>query len=183
MAPNRPNAKKAKLATKVAVAYIHPPNYVAPEFMRCLLNLFVRDAYVYPGRIVRPIEYVSSANVSLARNKCVQAFLDHPEKPQWLLFIDADMTFADDILDTLLDAAAGVKKAGVEQPAIIGGLCFGVATVKRDGVEQLNGVQAAAYELFPTIFTQDVDAETTIRWAEYPKTRCSACIPLGLRVC
>jgi hypothetical protein len=178
--PNKP-AKRVhpKLAAKkreprVAIGYIHPPSNVCAEFMRCMVNLFVRDAYTHPGRIVRPIEYVSSANVSLARNKVVTEFLEYPGQLDWLLFIDSDMTFADDLLDVMLNAAAEAAEAvkddpNVKGPPIIGGLCFGVRPIKIDGRPALNSVQAFPVELFPTLFTQDIENETTMHWNAYPQ--------------
>lgn len=170
---NKPAKRKPPMAAKkkqprVAVGYIHPPSGVAAEFMRCMVNLFTRDAYMYPGRIVRPIEYVSSANVSLARNKVVEAFLEYPGGLDYLLFIDADMTFADDLLDVLLSAVDELQREGVDD-AIVGGLCFGVRPIKIDGRPALNSVQAFPVELFPTLYTQDADAETTMHWNSYPE--------------
>lgn len=164
LAQATPLARPAGIAAgKVAVAYLHPEWFVSPIFMRSMVNLLVRDAYLNPGRIVRPIEYQSGANVSLARNKCVEAFLEHFEKPEWLLFIDADMGFADDLLDVMLSAADPVERP------IIGGLCFGVGPVKLEGQPLMNAQHAYAVELFPTIFTQDAENECTIRWVGYPK--------------
>lgn len=105
-------------------------------------------------RLIGEFDRESSANVAHGRCAIVQDFLDHPKKPEWLWLIDSDMTFADDILDKLLDV--GHEK---ERP-IVGGLCFGVRPLKdAAGRELYNEVFASPLELFPTIYTLDDDKQ------------------------
>lgn len=145
---------------KVVVGFIHPAAAIAPQFSRSLRQVFVRDAYS-ARNIVGEIDHESSANVSSARNDIVRFFLDHPARPDWLWMVDSDMTFADDILERLLQTAD--RK---ERP-IVGGLCFGVRPRRVDGVEYFNACLGTELELFPTIYTLDAEG-AMLHWAGYP---------------
>jgi hypothetical protein len=131
--------------TKVVVAFCHPADRIAPQFRRSLTAVQVRDA-VRSRRIVDELDHESSANISAARNGIVEAFLGHGLKPEWLWMLDADMTFADNILDRLLETANPSERP------IVGGLCFSVRPRKMNGREYMNPVGATALELFPTIY-------------------------------
>jgi hypothetical protein len=116
----------------------------------------VRDA-VGARRIVAEFDYEASANISLPRCKVVSDFLAHPARPDWLWMIDADMTFAADILDRLL-ASADI----IDRP-IVGGLCFGVRPV-----EPFNETSGSTLELFPTIYTLNDDGRLE-HHLDYPR--------------
>lgn len=145
---------------KVVVGFIHRSDAIAPQFRRSLTMALMRDA-ARLRRIVGELDEESSANISSARCRIVQRFLDHPAKPDWLWMLDTDMTFPEDMLDRLLNGAS------VERP-IIGGLCFGVRPMKVDGEERLNETMGTPLELFPTVYTLGEDGRMR-HWATYPR--------------
>ena len=135
---------------KVVLGYVHPTE-VAAAFHESVLGLVMYDfnhgRHVVDGggRLAR----YSSANVSNARNGIVRQFLDQTHA-EWLWMVDADMTFAPDALERLLD------DADPQRAPIVGGLCFGVD----------NGA------LFPTLYdlTQREDGEPQmVRYHDYPR--------------
>lgn len=111
----------------VAVGWCHPDVWLgAPLFLRCLRDTFREDDHG-PRRIQgREIE-VAGSQIDVERNDIVEAFLAHPDRPAWLLMIDADMTWIPQDVTRLL-AAADEK----ERP-VVGGLCF--AESRRNGGE------------------------------------------------
>src|SRR6185369_3743821 len=90
----------------VVIAYPHRPGDVNARFHTSLINLLVFDACGAKntagemvggkGHVTRNGGHMplsSGANIVTARNKLVKAFLDdYPSKPEWLWFIDDDMT-------------------------------------------------------------------------------------------
>lgn len=136
---------------KVVVAYPHA-HEVSARFHKSLLNLFVHDAHNH-GRVVLGGGHLansSGANIVGARNEIVEAFLDTfsgRDAPDWLWFIDTDMTFAPDILDRLVAAAHPEKRP------ILGALCFAL----------LNGD-----EVSPTVYGFSND-QRVVRYFEYPR--------------
>lgn len=150
-----------KRTASVLVAFLHRAGSTTPDFHRCLRNLLVRDAYRFPGRVVGVIDRESSANVSIGRCDVVRQFLERDA--DWLLMLDDDMTFADDLLDVLLSAADVVDRP------IVGGLCFGFRPVKGpDGAEIFNAVGGGPKEAFPTIYTLGGDGRM-VHHFDYPR--------------
>ena len=102
----------------VAIGFCHPDVWLgAPLFYRCLHETFGADASG-PRRIQGRIIEVAGSQIDVLRNDIVTAFLALPDRPHWLLMIDADMTWTPQDVTRLL-AAADEK----ERP-IVGGLCF-----------------------------------------------------------
>lgn len=105
----------------VVVAYVHPVELSA-LFMESYDRMRTYDGA--RGRhIVGVLRQPSSANISNARNSLTGKFLEE-SKAEWLLWLDADMTFDPDLVERLLGYAHPT-----EAP-IVGGLCFGIADGK-----------------------------------------------------
>lgn len=119
---------------RVTIGYIHP-NQVSAWFHHSLLDLMMHDR----GRLIsgRIFEF-SGANLSTARNKIAQRFLDESDA-DWLWLLDADMVFPPDTLDAL------ISNASIERAPIVGALCFGV----NEG------------QLFPTMYAFQPDESGT----------------------
>lgn len=111
----------------VVLAFIHPGQCSA--FFTVSLAATIRADAIGPRRIEDVLQTYSSANVSEARNLLVDRFLDEC-RADWLWFVDADMQWAPDALDTLLEVA------DPQRAPVVGGLCFGLADD----------------ELFPTLY-------------------------------
>jgi len=77
------------------------------------------------------IHIQSSPRIHEARNQVVDHFAALPQQPEWLLMIDADMTFEPDLIYKMLAVADPVRVP------ILGALCFGGGRV---------------HEPFPTIY-------------------------------
>lgn len=106
------------MAREVMVAYCHPMT-VLGTFMNCLVT-----ALLWDREHECHVESVLSANagprISSARNDLVRTFLKHPERPDWLLMIDADMTFDPDIVDRFMEVG------DPQDRPIVGGLAYSV---------------------------------------------------------
>jgi hypothetical protein len=141
---------KKTAATKaggtVAIAYCHPAEGVSPGFHHSLLRLMLFEQSV--GRsVVDVMPRQSGANVSMPRNELATAFLSHKAKPDWLWFVDADMTFTADTLQRLLAVADREKRP------IVGGLCFGIAPRKDEsGSPIVDELGVVDYEVYPTLY-------------------------------
>lgn len=124
-------------STSAVVAYCHPGK-VSGEFMECLISLRDydgdHDRLTFPAAGMWRLGLKSSANISSARNKMCEVFLDKSDA-EWLWMVDTDMTFAPDTLARL------VEHADPERAPIVGGLCFG----EEDGL-----LFATCYELAGT---------------------------------
>ena len=117
---NGPLMRVAGASGGVIVAYCHDSRGVDPKFNRSLAMFLIHDAegpqhVIHNGDV---IDLESGPRIPTARNAIVQAFLDHPKRCEWLLFVDTDMVFAPDALDRTLACADPVKAP------IVGGLCF-----------------------------------------------------------
>jgi hypothetical protein len=139
----------ARAQDRVVIGYCHPTE-VAAGFHDSMCALLEYNLIKGTGRLSGHLPRYSSANVSNARNWIVREFLEKATA-DWLLMIDADMTFEPTLLDDLL------TNASMTRAPVVGGLCFGVD----DSV------------LFPTLYGvaegwEDVDGVHTIRFDEYP---------------
>lgn len=139
----------ARAQDRVVIGYCHPTD-VAAGFHESMAALIEYNMIKGTGRLSGRIPRYSSANVSNARNWIVREFLEKATA-DWLLMIDADMTFEPTLLDDLL------TNASMTRAPVVGGLCFGV----EDGT------------LFPTLYgvAEGWAGEVgihTIRFDEYP---------------
>ena len=136
---------------EVVIAFIHPGE-VSSYFLTSLVALLLADQRGKDKpNVVGLLQEWSSANVSAARNTLTLKFLDDPtyRNAEWLMWIDADMSFDHDAVDRLLAVADPVERP------IVGGLCFGMSQGK----------------LFPTIYMLAKDDEghtRTVRVGNYP---------------
>ncbi len=146
---------EAAVKDRVVVAYIHP-GQVSSYFCESLTNLLMWDQAT-SRRIVGCVNQWSSANISSARNSVNGQFLERGA--DWLLWIDADMSFEHTALDQLLASADATERP------IVGGLCFG----------------SSMGELFPTIyyFTEVDGRVTTQRVRDYPQDQLVKCAATG----
>ncbi len=162
----------------VVIAYPHPVGDVGARFHTSLIDLLMVDAnggrhvvgdatkvVAGAGRVTRHGGHMpmsSGANIVTARNKIVRAFLDDfPSKPEWLWFIDADMTFEPNILELLLESADPVERP------IMGGLCFAL-------------MKGEAQEIVPTIYGFTSDAlPKMVRYNAYPPDQVVQCVATG----
>lgn len=113
----------------VVVAYIHPGE-VSAYFCESMLTTYLADVAAEdvghrPRRIVNTLQEWSSANVSAARNKVTERFLDTrlPDGRtvgDWLLWVDADMQWEPEAVDLLM------QSADPDERPIVGGLCYGM---------------------------------------------------------
>jgi len=128
----------------VAVGYCYGQE-VASGFCNSLAGLIAHE--LTAGSHLRTLLPVySGVNISSGRNEIVEQFL--AGDAEWLLMLDADMTFDRLIVERLVEAA------DAETAPIVGALAFGVS----DG------------ELFPTLYSM-VDEEggpQTIRFLDFP---------------
>lgn len=100
----------------------------------------------------RVIQTRSGPMIDQARNDIVSAFLAHPDHPDWLLMLDADMVWSPSDVRKLFEAADEVERP------VIGGLCF---AGHRD-----------ESQMWPTIFkaVEMEDGSTDIqKLTDYPK--------------
>jgi hypothetical protein len=102
----------------VCIGFCHPDVWLgAPLFYSCLRDTFRADNHGARRIQDREIEVVGS-QIDVLRNDIVEAFLAHPDRPHWLLMIDADMTWTPQDVTRLLEAADEKERP------IMGGLCF-----------------------------------------------------------
>lgn len=136
------------LAEKAVIAWISPGE-TSMFFTSSLSLMLVRDR-VMERHVVNVMPLHSGVNVAHARNHLTLQFLDDNENAEWLLWIDADMQFEDDVLTRIIAAADPIERP------IVGGLCFG---------------EDAETGLFPTLYKFQKDAEghvTCLRLGDYP---------------
>lgn len=133
--------------SKVFVAWLHPGKEDA-AFTASALGLQAWDfsRALHRGLEqqlagMRPVD--AHVNIAGPRNGIVAEFLDRPEWGDWLLQIDADMTFDPDCVERMLETA------DPETAPIVGGLCFGAT----DG------------QIWPTLYdlTEDADGPYLVR--------------------
>lgn len=99
----------------LAVGYCHPGD-VSGRFTDSLTQM-VRADHVGGQHIVRTISLKSGPRVAEARSQIVDACFED-EQVDWLLMLDADMTFEPDLLERLMEIA------DERTVPILGGLCF-----------------------------------------------------------
>ncbi len=146
----------------VAVGYCYAQGTFTPQFARSYRMLLARE--LAAGRIVVEFPHeTSGVHIPKARCDIVRSFLDHPTRPEWLLMVDSDATFSDDLLDRLLASAHPKHRP------MIGALAFGVAPGKgADGEHTFNDVGGTNFELFPTLYVFDDEARPNMMF-NYPR--------------
>lgn len=112
---------------KVTIAYLSGTE-VANGFLMSLLSLRDADQLQAWGRLDHRAWWVnqrSGVNVSRTRNAVVKKFLEiRDPAPEWLLMVDADMTFDPTALELLVRAAEASREDDtVPDIHVIGGLC------------------------------------------------------------
>jgi hypothetical protein len=149
----------------VAVGYCYGQE-VASGFCNSLAGLIAHE--LTAGAHLRTLLPVySGVNISSGRNEIVEQFL--AGDAEWLLMLDADMTFDRFIVEQLVEAA------DAENAPIVGALAFGVS----DG------------ELFPTLYSmvEENGGPQTIRFLDFPENEMfqvvgtgAACVLIHRRV-
>jgi len=149
----------------VAVGYCYGQE-VASGFCNSLAGLIAHE--LTAGAHLRTLLPVySGVNISSGRNEIVEQFL--AGDAEWLLMLDADMTFDRFIVEQLVEAADS------ETAPIVGALAFGVS----DG------------ELFPTLYSmvEEDGGPQTIRFLDFPENEMfqvvgtgAACVLIHRRV-
>ncbi len=137
----------------VAIAYLYGQD-VAAGFANSLGALLWAQGMRRDRTVVTDvIAEACGVNVAGGRNRAMVRFLTETSA-EWVLMLDADMTFKPDLPDALLAMANPDPEADHYAP-IVGGLCFGVD----------NG------RLFPTMydFVQDGDGIRTVRYEQFPR--------------
>lgn len=129
---------------QIAVGYLYG-EHVAAGFANSLAAMLWLQAR---GGVVADVyPEASGVNVAHGRNNLCRRLLESPN--EWLLMLDADMTFSADMPNRLL------ASAHPDTAPIVGALCFGVD----DG------------QLFPTLydFTQEDGHIQAVRYDDYPR--------------
>lgn len=98
----------------VALGYVHP-DQVDAAWHTSMMQLQRHDL-MGPRRLFGEIHIGSGPRIAHSRNMVVSHFLG--TSAEWLLMIDTDMVFGEDLLDRLLEVA------DPEGCPIVGGLCF-----------------------------------------------------------
>lgn len=138
------------LNEKVVLALLSPGD-VKTDYMLSVLFMYMydlaTDKRLADGGGIIPID--AGCNLAGPRNDAVRKFLAHNTKPDWLLFIDADMVFEPNLIERLLE------NADPDKAPIVGGLCFGFDA---DGKVQ------------PTLFgfVGEPDSPQVVRYHEWP---------------
>lgn len=131
----------------VTVAYLHPAD-VAHSWHESLTNLVGYDLG-NQQRVIRGgwlAMKCGAGGLDRARSLTVERFLRERDA-EWLLWLDADMGFAPDVVERLLEAADPVERP------IVGALCFALKETAPDG---MGGYRT---EPRPTIFDWVHDGE------------------------
>lgn len=79
---------------------------------RSLFGIAVWDAQFGSGYLQHrtPATWIIGASLAVnARNKLVEMFLDNPDKPEWLLFLDDDQVYPETLVEALMIAVQSVE--------------------------------------------------------------------------
>lgn len=141
---------------EVAAAWVHPTE-VDSSFMLSMLKVVSRELLT-EQRLTRylPIR-CGSGGLIAARNEVVEQFL--ATEAEWLWWVDSDMGFADDALDTLLGVA------DPEKAPMVGGLCFAQKEIESDGMGGFRSVVIPALYRWVKID----DRTGFMPWLDYPR--------------
>lgn len=148
----------------VAVGFCYGQKSQEPQWTYSYRMMLMRDRDAGQRRIVAEFGHESSGvHIPTARCSIVRQFLAHHAKPEWLLLVDTDATFAPDLIDQLLASAHPNHRP------IVGGLAFGVAPGRDEaGNDSFNAIGGTDFQLFPTLYLLD-DEGRTQRLFNYPR--------------
>lgn len=138
--------------TAVVIAWISP-GQIDHQFMDSVIGLIHYDSGSN-RYITRPeggtISMISSPRIAEARSQVVERFATGFPEADWLLMVDADMTFGHDLLERMLE------HADPEKVPVLGGLCFG---------------GGRGTKIFPTVYEEiEVDGKLTLSpTPDYPR--------------
>lgn len=138
--------------TAVVISWISP-GQVDHQFMDSVIGMIHYDSGS-KRYITRPeggtISMISSPRIAEARSQIVERFATGFPQADWLLMVDADMTFKPDLLERMLEVASP------QHVPILGGLCFGGGRTSR---------------VFPTVYEEiEIDGKLTLSpAADYPR--------------
>jgi hypothetical protein len=125
----------------VALGYLHP-GHVEACFHESLIDLMFYDASMH-GRLMHSHgkmgKRAGSAGIVDGRNQLARVMLDESEA-DWLCMIDADMGFAPNTIDRLVEAAHAIDRP------VVGALCFAYVL---DGKASFFG---ARWRAMPTLY-------------------------------
>lgn len=114
------------------------------EFTRSIAGVMAYTTINQVCSSIGQLPHISGPRIAAGRNHLVEAFLATPG--EWLLMVDDDMSFPDDVVERFL------KTAHPRKAPIVGGLAFGVG---RDGI-------------FPTLFRLSEEAQSPVRMDAWP---------------
>lgn len=114
------------------------------EFTRSIAGTMAYSTINQVCSSIGQLPHISGPRIAAGRNHLVEAFLATPG--EWLLMVDDDMVFPDDVVERFL------KVAHPRKAPIVGGLAFGVG---RDGI-------------FPTLFRLSEEAQSPVRMDAWP---------------
>lgn len=129
-------------AGKVSIVYLSGTD-VSNGFMMSLLAMRDADRQHGWNRLDHPAWWInqrSGVNVSRTRNAAVKKFLEiRDPAPEWLLMVDADMTFDPSALELLVRAAEASRQDDtVPDIHVIGGLCAAFGNDGAGGVRVIS---------------------------------------------
>lgn len=101
----------------MAVGFIHDDKMDC-WFVHSLLGLMLDDMQGPQQIAGRYLGLFSGPMIDTARNQLCRSFLDHTDRPEWLLMVDTDMTFTPSDFYRLLTIA------DEQERPVVGGLCF-----------------------------------------------------------
>lgn len=126
----------------VAIGLTAGTHSITSGFRHSMSRLMMADARDFHRVAMEISKVAGTCGVPAARNEIVQNFLDMVPKAEWLWFVDADATFATDILEVLLAAAHPTERP------IMGGLAF------RMSYGKVNDVLAPELKMEPMLYAR-----------------------------
>jgi hypothetical protein len=150
---------------KVGIGFCYGPQTITGPWRTSYTRLL---SYEWHGKDRVNGEYpyeTGGPGVPAARNEIVKAFLSHPDRVEWLLFLDTDASFPENLLDILLESADQVTAP------IVSGLAFRLV---HTGLP--NPAGASPFELQPVIYRlrEGEGADYLIDYPINTMVRCSA---------
>lgn len=152
---------------KVSIGYCYGAQTITGPWSRSYTHMLNYDFY-HNKRINGDYGYETSGpGVPAARCEIVKSFLANPERPEWLLQLDTDASFAPNIVDVLLESADPIKAP------IVSGLAFRLVHTGPP-----NAAGGSPFELQPVIYRLR-DGEGADYLIDYPKDTLVRCTGVG----